>query len=263
MSDRKSRQILRRAKQKNKNSILIATGCYAQTSQNTLDEIEDIDIIIGNSEKENILKCIEEYKNQKQKQVSDIMKERKYRELGLTTYTEKTRAVIKIEDGCDNFCTYCIIPFARGPVRSRPLSNILEEIQANAQNGTKEVVLTGIQIASYGKDLKEDIQLIDLLEEINKIEGIERIRLGSLDINQVTNEFIERLKKLEKICPHFHLSLQSGCTETLKRMNRKYTKEDIEEVVSKLRKTFPEVILTADIIAGFPRRNRKRIRRNI
>lgn len=263
MSDRKSRQILRRAKQKNKNSILVATGCYAQTSQNTLDEIEDIDIIVGNSEKGNILKCIEEYKNQKQNQVSDIMKERKYQELGLTTYTEKTRAVIKIEDGCDNFCTYCIIPFARGPVRSRPLKNILEEIQANAKNGTKEVVLTGIQIASYGKDLKEDIQLIDLLEEINKIEGIERIRLGSLDINQVTNEFIERLKKLEKICPHFHLSLQSGCTETLKRMNRKYTKEDIEEVVNKLRKTFPEVILTADIIAGFPRRNRKRIRRNI
>lgn len=259
MSDRKSRQILRKAKQKNKDSILVATGCYAQTAENALEEIEDIDIIVGNSEKGNIFKYIEEYKNQKQTKVPDIMKERKYQELGITTYTEKTRAVIKIEDGCDNFCTYCIIPFARGPVRSRALNSILEEIQANAQKGIKEVVLTGIQIASYGKDLKENIQLIDLLEEINKIKGIERIRLGSLDINQVTNQFIERIKKLEKICPHFHLSLQSGCTETLKRMNRKYTKEDIEEVVKKLRKTFSEVILTADIIAGFPRRNRKRI----
>lgn len=263
MSDRKSRQILRKAKQKNKDSILVATGCYAQTAENALEEIEDIDIIVGNSEKGNIFKYIEEYKNQKQTKVPDIMKERKYQELGITTYTEKTRAVIKIEDGCDNFCTYCIIPFARGPVRSRALNSILEEIQANAQKGIKEVVLTGIQIASYGKDLKENIQLIDLLEEINKIKGIERIRLGSLDINQVTNQFIERIKKLEKICPHFHLSLQSGCTETLKRMNRKYTKEDIEEVVKKLRKTFSEVILTADIIAGFPRRNRKRIWRNI
>lgn len=263
MSDRKSRQILRKAKQKNKDSILVATGCYAQTAENALEEIEDIDIILGNSEKGNIFKYIEEYKNQKQTKVPDIMKERKYQELGTTTYTEKTRAVIKIEDGCDNFCTYCIIPFARGPVRSRALNSILEEIQANAQKGIKEVVLTGIQIASYGKDLKENIQLIDLLEEINKIKGIERIRLGSLDINQVTNQFIERIKKLEKICPHFHLSLQSGCTETLKRMNRKYTKEDIEEVVKKLRKTFSEVILTADIIAGFPRRNRKRIWRNI
>lgn len=259
MSDRKSRQILRKAKQKNKDSILVATGCYAQTAENALEEIEDIDIILGNSEKGNIFKYIEEYKNQKQTKVPDIMEERKYQELGTTTYTEKTRAVIKIEDGCDNFCTYCIIPFARGPVRSRALNSILEEIQANAQKGIKEVVLTGIQIASYGKDLKENIQLIDLLEEINKIKGIERIRLGSLDINQVTNQFIERIKKLEKICPHFHLSLQSGCTETLKRMNRKYTKEDIEEVVKELRKTFSEVILTADIIAGFPRRNRKRI----
>lgn len=259
MSDRKSRQILRKAKQKNKDSILVATGCYAQTAENALEEIEDIDIIVGNSEKGNIFKYIEEYKNQKQTKVPDIMKERKYQELGITTYTEKTRAVIKIEDGCDSFCTYCIIPFARGPVRSRALNSILEEIQANAQKGIKEVVLTGIQIASYGKDLKENIELIDLLEEINKIEGIERIRLGSLDINQVTNQFIERIKKLEKICPHFHLSLQSGCTETLKRMNRKYTKEDIEEVIKKLRKTFSEVILTADIIAGFPRRNRKRI----
>ena len=259
MSDRKSRQILRKAKQKNKDSILVATGCYAQTAENALEEIEDIDIIVGNSEKGNIFKYIEEYKKQKQTKVPDIMKERKYQELGITTYTEKTRAVIKIEDGCDNFCTYCIIPFARGPVRSRALNSILEEIQANAQKGIKEVVLTGIQIASYGKDLKENIELIDLLEEINKIEGIERIRLGSLDINQVTNQFIERIKKLEKICPHFHLSLQSGCTETLKRMNRKYTKEDIEEVIKKLRKTFSEVILTADIIAGFPRRNRKRI----
>lgn len=263
MSDRKSRQILRKAKQKNKDSILVATGCYAQTAENALEEIEDIDIIVGNSEKGNIFKYIEEYKKQKQTKVPDIMKERKYQELGITTYTEKTRAVIKIEDGCDNFCTYCIIPFARGPVRSRALNSILEEIQANAQKGIKEVVLTGIQIASYGKDLKENIELIDLLEEINKIKGIERIRLGSLDINQVTNQFIERIKKLEKICPHFHLSLQSGCTETLKRMNRKYTKEDIEEVIKKLRKTFSEVILTADIIAGFPRRNRKRIWRNI
>lgn len=177
MSDRKSRQILRKAKQKNKESILVATGCYVQTSKKAIEDIEEIDIILGNNEKDEIVNIVESYKNQRQEKVTDIMKENEYLEFGNTTYTEKTRAVIKIQDGCDNFCSYCIIPYARGRVRSRKLENIVQEIEQIADQGIKEVVLTGIQIASYGKDFKEDTELIDLLEAINKIEGIERIRL--------------------------------------------------------------------------------------
>ncbi|MDE5830297.1 MAG: radical SAM protein [Clostridia bacterium] len=169
MSDRKSRQILRRAKKRNKNSILVATGCYVQVSKGLLDEIKEIDIILGNNEKKDVVKYVEEFKQKREEKVTDLMKEKEYLEFGNTTYTEKTRAVIKIQDGCDNFCTYCIIPFARGRVRSRNIENIKSEIERIAKLGIKEVVLTGIQIASYGKDLDEDVSLIDLLEEINKI----------------------------------------------------------------------------------------------
>lgn len=169
MSDRKSRQILRRAKKRNKDSILVATGCYVQVSKNLLEEIKEIDIILGNNEKKDIVKYVEEFRKEKQEKITDLFREKEYLEFGTTTYTEKTRAVMKIQDGCDNFCTYCIIPYARGRVRSRNLENIKKEIKQIAKTGIKEVVLTGIQIASYGKDLSEDITLIDLLEEINKI----------------------------------------------------------------------------------------------
>ena len=259
MSDRKSRQIIRRAKQKNPNSILAVTGCYAQVAAEELEKIKDIDLIVGNTEKKDILNIIENYMKEKSAgtnnkiNLTDINKQKEFTDFGTTTYTEKVRAVIKVQDGCNNFCSYCIIPYAKGRVRSRRPENIIEEINQISKNGIQEVVITGIHVASYGIDFEDkNIRLIDLLEEINKIEGIKRIRLGSLEPNLITDEFVERLKKVNKICHHFHLSLQSGCTETLKRMNRKYTAEDFEKVVKRLRKAFEDVALTTDIIVGFP-----------
>ncbi len=180
------------------------------------------------------------------------MEQKQYVELGEITYTDKTRAVIKVQDGCDRFCSYCIIPYARGRVRSRNPKIVIEEIEKIAKQGIQEVVITGIHVASYGKDFKENFGLIDLLEQINKIDGIKRIRLGSIEPLLITEEFLERLSKLEKICHQFHLSLQSGCDETLKRMNRRYTIKQFKEIVQNLRKTYEDVILTTDIIVGFP-----------
>ena len=254
MSDRKSRQILRRTKELNKDAIVVAVGCYAQVGKEKLEEIPEIDLILGTNEKSKMLEYIEAYKkdNSKKEVISDVMKDKDFDEFGQVTYTEKTRAVIKVQDGCDRFCSYCIIPYARGRVRSRKIQSVIKEIENIAKKGIKEVVITGIHVASYGKDLEEKPELIDLLEEINKIEGIERIRLGSLEPTLITKEFIERLKKLEKICHHFHLSLQSGCDETLKRMNRKYNTEQFEDSVNLLKNTYSDVILTTDIIVGFP-----------
>lgn len=255
MSDRKSRQIIRRAKQINSNSILVATGCYAQTAQEELEEITDIDLIVGNTEKKDIVKIVEDYKNNRNLErvrMSDINKQKEFVDFGNVTYTEKTRAVIKVQDGCNNFCSYCIIPYAKGRVRSRKLENVIEEIKKIADKGIKEVVITGIHVASYGIDFDNNTRLIDLLEAIEKIEGIERIRLGSLEPNIITEEFVNRLKKITKMCDHFHLSLQSGCNETLKRMNRKYTAQSFRKEVELLRKTFPNVVLTTDVIVGFP-----------
>ena len=185
--------------------------------------------------------------------ITDINNQKEFVEFGSTTYTEKTRAVIKVQDGCNNFCSYCIIPYAKGRVRSRKLENVIEEIKSIVKKGIKEVVITGIHVASYGLDFDDsNIRLINLLEEINKIEGLKRIRLGSLEPNIITEEFVKRLKNVEKICDHFHLSLQSGCNQTLKRMNRKYTTEDFDMVVKRLRNAFPNVLLTTDIIVGFP-----------
>lgn len=180
------------------------------------------------------------------------MYKEEYVELGTTTYTEKTRAVIKVQDGCDRFCSYCLIPYARGHIRSRKIENIIEEIKKIVAEGINEVVITGIHIASYGRDFKNGIGLIDLLEEINKIDGLHRIRLGSIEPTIITDEFVERLSKLGKICDHFHLSLQSGCTETLKRMNRRYTAEEFENATKRLRLKFSEAALTTDVIVGFP-----------
>ncbi|HJJ04274.1 MAG TPA: tRNA (N(6)-L-threonylcarbamoyladenosine(37)-C(2))-methylthiotransferase MtaB, partial [Clostridiaceae bacterium] len=255
MSDRKSRQIIRRAKQINSNSILVATGCYAQTAKEELEKITDIDLIVGNTEKKDIVKIVEEYrdnKNRERVKMSDINKQKEFVDFGSVTYTEKTRAVIKVQDGCNNFCSYCIIPYAKGRVRSRKLESVVKEITEIAEKGIKEVVITGIHVASYGIDFDNNTRLIDLLEAIQKIDGIKRIRLGSLEPNIITEEFVNRLKKVTKMCDHFHLSLQSGCDETLKRMNRKYTAETFEKEVNLLRKTFPDVALTTDVIVGFP-----------
>lgn len=254
MSDRKSRQMLRKVKEQNKNAIVVAVGCYAQVAKDELEKISEIDIVLGNNEKAEIIKYVEEFikNNIKQKDIEDIMNTKEFVDFGDITFTEKTRAVIKIQDGCDRFCSYCIIPYARGRVRSRKPESIISEISKIAEKGIKEVVITGIHIASYGKDFKENYKLIDLLEEINKIQGIQRIRLGSIEPLLITEEFIKRLKKLEKICHHFHLSLQSGCDETLKRMNRRYTTEQFMTIVKLLRDTYYDVNLTTDIIVGFP-----------
>jgi len=252
MADKKSRQIIRQAKTHNKNAIVVATGCYAQVSKAELEKIEELDIIVGNTEKNNIVKIVEEYSNSKEEEVGKIEEEKEFQDFGTVTYTEKTRAVIKVQDGCNNFCSYCIIPYAKGRVRSRKPESVIKEVKEIVKEGIKEVVITGIHVASYGKDFEDGTRLIDLLEQINKIEGLKRIRLGSLEPNLITPEFVERLGNVDKICDHFHLSLQSGCDETLKRMNRKYTTQEFENGVNLLRKKFPEVALTTDIIVGFP-----------
>ena len=260
MSDRKSRQMLRRVKELNKKAIVVACGCYAQVAKEELEKIEEINLVLGNNEKKEIVEHIEKYiksKNTEKQtipevQTEDVMNQKEFVEFGDITFTEKTRAVIKIQDGCDRFCSYCIIPYARGRVRSRKPEHILSEIQKIAKEGIKEVVITGIHIASYGKDFKQEYRLIDLLEEMNGIEGIERIRLGSIEPLLITEEFVSRLEKLSKICHQFHLSLQSACDETLKRMNRRYTTEQFEDITKLLRKTFEDAILTTDIIVGFP-----------
>ena len=254
MSDRKSRQMLRREKELNKDAIIVACGCYAQTAKEELEQMEEIDLVLGNNEKKDIVKYVEKYIESKIPEIKteDVMQQKEFIEFGDVIFTEKTRAVIKIQDGCDRFCSYCIIPYARGRVRSRKLEHVISEITEIAKNGIKEVVITGIHIASYGKDFNNGYKLIDLLEEINTIKGIERIRLGSIEPLIITEEFVERLKKLEKVCHQFHLSLQSGCDETLKRMNRRYTTEQFKEIAHLLRKNFSDAILTTDIIVGFP-----------
>ena len=255
IAERKSRQMLRRVKDINKDAILVVCGCYAQVAKEELEKIPEIDIILGINEKNNIVKIVEDYiekKKNKEEIVSDVSNQNEFLDFGDVTYTEKNRAVVKVQDGCNMFCTYCIIPYARGRIRSRKIESVVSEISKIAKLGIKEVVITGIHVASYGKDLEENIGLIDLLEAINKIDGIERIRLSSIEPNIIDEEFVKRLSKLEKICPHFHLSLQSGCDETLKRMNRKYTTKKYKEAVDLLRNYFPDVNFTTDVIVGFP-----------
>lgn len=254
ISDKKSRQMIRRTKQLNPEAIVVAVGCYAQVAKDKLEEIKDIDLILGISEKTEIIKYVEEEIKERNPKtyISDVMHQKQFVDFGSVNYTDKNRVAIKVQDGCNQFCTYCIIPYARGRIRSRKIENVKKEVEDLAQKGIKEIVITGIHVASYGKDLEENIGLIDLLEEINKIDGIERIRLSSLEPTLITEEFVKRLSKLAKICDHFHLSLQSGCNETLKRMNRHYTTEDFKKATELLRKTYPNVALTTDIIVGFP-----------
>ena len=250
MADKKSRQMLRKAKEINPEAILVAVGCYAQVAKEKLEQIPEIDLILGINEKNDIVKYVEQAS--KNTYVSDVLHQTEFLDFGDVTYTEKTRAVIKVQDGCNQFCSYCIIPYARGRIRSRKPESVIKEITDVAKEGIKEVVITGIHIASYGKDFNTEYRLIDLLEEIQKVDGIQRIRLGSLEPTLITEEFVTRLKKLSKICDHFHLSLQSGCDETLKRMNRKYTTDQFRHVVELLRNAYPEVHLTTDVIVGFP-----------
>ena len=256
MSDRKSRHSLRRVKEKNPSAVIVAVGCYAQVAKNDLEKMPEIDIVLGNEEKANIVQYVEKFIDSQDEnkliEIEDISSKKEFEDMGQITYTEKTRAFIKVQDGCNQFCSYCIIPYARGRVRSRNAESIIKEITQIAQNGIKEVVITGIHVASYGRDFGNENGLIELLEKINEIEGIKRIRLGSLEPKIITEEFMQRLSKLEKICHHFHLSLQSGCDETLKRMNRKYTTAQVIEIIERLRRYYDDVMLTTDIIVGFP-----------
>lgn len=253
MAERKSRQMLHRAKKKNPDVVVIAVGCYAQVGKDELLKDENIDLIIGNNKKKDLVRILEEFfpDEKPELEVLDIGKDKEYETLRIKNLNEHTRAYIKVQDGCNQFCSYCIIPYARGRVRSRKQEDILDEIRNLCQKGCQEFVITGIHVTSYGVDLG-NITLIDLLEAIARIDGVKRIRLGSLEPGFITEDVIKRLDKIESFCPHFHLSLQSGCDATLKRMNRKYTTEEIREKCSLIRKYFEFPALTTDIIVGFP-----------
>ena len=257
IADQKSRQMLHRAKKMNPNAVVVAAGCYVQTGYEKLLEDTAVDIIVGNNEKKNIYEILEDYfskdnnKIAEHSYVPDMAKVNEYEEMQVTTMAEHTRAFIKIQDGCNRFCTYCVIPYARGRIRSRKIEDVVKEANALAQAGYKELVFTGIHISSYGLDRGES-ELLELIKRISDIPKIERIRLGSLEPTIVTDEFVEELKTYEKVCPHFHLSMQSGSETVLKRMNRHYTPDEYMAVVDRLRKAFVNPAITTDVIAGFP-----------
>lgn len=261
IADRKSRQMLHRAKKKNPGSVVVAAGCYVQTAKEQAQADPAIDILIGNNKKHELPKLLERFFQARAKDscssVADIGKEQEYEELSISHTGEHTRAFLKVQDGCNQFCSYCIIPYARGRVRSRKMSEVIREAETLAGKGCREAVLTGIHLSSYGVDLNsedgaETVGLLDLIRKVHKIEGIDRIRLGSLEPGIVTEEFAKALSELPKVCPHFHLSLQSGCDATLKRMNRKYTCAEYKESCRLLRKYFAHPAITTDVIVGFP-----------
>ena len=256
IADRKSRQMLHKAKKMNPDAIVVATGCYVQTDEGKLDKDEAVDLILGNNQKKQIVEVLEEYERQheKQKHVIKINQTKEYEELEISHTAEHVRAYIKVQDGCNQFCTYCIIPYARGRVRSRKISQVIEEVQALAARGYKEVVLTGIHLSSYGLDFPEEERetLLSLIQAVHEVQGIQRIRLGSLEPRIITEEFARTISALPKMCPHFHLSLQSGCDATLERMNRRYTSTEYAEKCTLLRKYFDNPALTTDVIVGFP-----------
>ena len=254
MADRKSRQMLHKAKKNNPDSIVVAAGCYVQTSEKEVLNDLSVDIVIGNDRKHDLVRLLEEYSLDSVNDTVDDINDGKhaFEELFIDQTKEHTRAFIKVQDGCNQFCSYCIIPYARGRVRSRRFENVIAEVERLAANGFKEVVLTGIHLSSYGVDFEEATGLLELIQAVNAVKGIERIRLGSLEPKIVTEHFASELSKLDKICPHFHLSLQSGCDTVLKRMNRKYTTKEYERGCELLRKYFVHPAITTDVIVGFP-----------
>ena len=266
IADRKSRQMLHKAKKMNPDAIVIAAGCYVQTDEGKLDKDEAVDLILGNNQKGNIVQVLEEYEQQhtKQKHVLKINQTKEYEELAIDHTAEHVRAYIKVQDGCNQFCTYCIIPYARGRVRSRNIESVLKEVRALAEKGYKEVVLTGIHLSSYGVDFPEEKKetLLSLIRAVHEIEGIRRIRLGSLEPGIVTREFAEGIAALPKVCPHFHLSLQSGCDETLERMNRRYRSGEYRERCELLREVYGNPALTTDVIVGFPQESEEEFRKS-
>ena len=281
IADRKSRQMLHRARKMNEDAIVVAAGCYVESSKNKIDEDLSIDIIVGNNNKNDIVNIINEYLQDKIKNkfIIDINKETEYEEFNISKINDHTRAFIKVQDGCNQFCSYCIIPFTRGRVRSRKMENIIDEVKSLSASGYKEIVLTGIHLSSYGVDFLDESynkrmekltqteesdeefvtknELLCLIENIANIEGIERVRIGSLEPRIIQESFIKSLSKIDKFCPHFHLSLQSGCDKTLKSMNRKYTADEFYEGVKLIRKYFASPAITTDIIVGFPGETKK------
>ena len=281
IADRKSRQMLHRARKMNEDAIVVAAGCYVESAKNKIDEDLSIDIIVGNNNKNDIVNIINEYLQDKIKNkfIIDINKETEYEEFNISKINDHTRAFIKVQDGCNQFCSYCIIPFTRGRVRSRKMENIIDEVKSLSASGYKEIVLTGIHLSSYGVDFLDESynkrmekltqteesdeefvtknELLCLIENIANIEGIERVRIGSLEPRIIQESFIKSLSKIDKLCPHFHLSLQSGCDKTLKSMNRKYTADEFYEGVKLIRKYFASPAITTDIIVGFPGETKK------
>lgn len=254
MGDRKSRQMISKAKKLNKDALIAVVGCYSQVEPEKVSKIDGVDIILGTKNKGDIIKYLNEF-IEKRKQivnVKDVFRDKKFEDLKIEEYHDKTRAFLKIQDGCNRFCSYCLIPYARGGICSKDPDEVINEIKELAKHGFKEIILSGIHIASYGLDLKNGWDLIRIIEEAEKIEGIDRIRIGSIEPTFFTDQVIEKIRSMKKMCSHFHLSLQSGCTDTLKRMNRHYTAEEYKNIVEKIRKNIKDVSITTDVIVGFP-----------
>lgn len=259
MGDKKSRQMISRARRKNPEAIIAVVGCYSQIASEEISQIEGVDVVLGSRNKGEIVYWVNRAREERKQivEVSDVLKNKQFEELFIEEYQDKTRAFLKIQDGCNRFCSYCLIPFARGAVCSKEPEKIISEVKELAKNGFKEIILSGVHTASYGVDLEGNWSLVKVLEEINEVEGIERIRIGSIDPTFFSEGVIEKIVELKKMCPHFHLSLQSGCDTTLKRMNRHYTAEDYKVVVENLRRYMPDVSITTDIIVGFPGESEK------
>ena len=254
MSEKKSRQMIRRTKKLNPDAIVVVMGCYSQKSPEEIFDIEEVNLVMGTSQRAMLIPELEKTTAMDKKiLVDDIMQIRDFEEMQINNISDRTRALIKIQDGCDRFCSYCIIPYTRGPVRSRKMDNIIDEVKRLAENGYKEVVLTGIHVASYGKDLKDEkLGLADVIEHIAQVEGIKRIRISSVEPLAITEDFIKRVSALDAFCDHFHLSMQSGSDTVLKRMNRRYDSKEYEEAVTLIREYYPDPAITTDVIVGFP-----------
>jgi len=254
MGDKKSRQIISKAKKLNNDAIIAVVGCYSQMSPDEVSAIEGVDVVLGTRNKGDVVYYVNKAREEGNLQihVGEVLRNNKFEELNIEDYQDKTRAFLKIQDGCNRFCAYCLIPYARGSVCSKDSRKVIEEIKKLASHGFKEVILSGIHTASYGVDLEGNVTLVDLLEEIENLDGIERVRIGSIEPAFFTPEVVEKVKNMKKLCPQFHLSLQSGCDATLVRMNRRYTAEEYENIVTTLRDNIPEVSITTDVIVGFP-----------
>ncbi|MFW2491390.1 tRNA (N(6)-L-threonylcarbamoyladenosine(37)-C(2))-methylthiotransferase MtaB [Clostridium chromiireducens] len=254
MSDKKSRQIISKARRRNENAIIAAVGCYSQVSPEEVSKIEGVDVVLGTRNKGDIVYYVNKAKDEQKPQlmVGEVLKNKQFEELNIEEYQDKTRAFLKIQDGCNRFCAYCLIPYTRGTTCSKDPQKVLEEIKKLSEHGFKEIILSGIHTASYGVDLDGNVTLITLLEEIEKMGGIERVRIGSIEPSFFTDEVIEKMKNMKKLCPQFHLSLQSGCDSTLKRMNRRYTAKEYEDAVNRIRENLKDASITTDVIVGFP-----------